>query len=99
MLILYAYDTNTIFVEPIKSISDTDILYAYDVLYDTLETAGHVPTLNIMGNEVSTALTWLMQKRKTVVQLAPLHIHRQNTDKLSIFTFNCFCGWSSVGGQ
>ena len=71
MLILYAYDTNTILVEPIKSQRDSDILRAYDVLYDTLETAGHAPKLNIMNNEASTALKWLSKKRKTLVQLAP----------------------------
>ena len=36
MLILYEYDTNDIQVEPIQSRSDTDMLHAYDVLYDTL---------------------------------------------------------------
>ena len=36
MLILYAYDTNSILVEPIKTKSDTDMLCAYGVLYYTL---------------------------------------------------------------
>ena len=36
MLILYAYDTNTILVEPIKTIIDADMLRAYDILHDTL---------------------------------------------------------------
>ena len=36
MLILYAYDTNSILVEPIKTRSDVDMLCTYDVLYDTL---------------------------------------------------------------
>ena len=35
MLILYAYDTNGILVEPIK-MGDADKLHTYDVLYDTL---------------------------------------------------------------
>ena len=56
MLILYAYGTNAILVEPIKSRSDTDMLRADDVLYDTLETSGHAPKLIIMDNEASTAL-------------------------------------------
>ena len=36
MLILYAYGTNEILVEPIKTRSDSDMLHTYDVLYDTL---------------------------------------------------------------
>ena len=40
LLIIYAYDTNAILVEPIKTGSDTDMLRAYDVLYYTLENLG-----------------------------------------------------------
>ena len=36
MLILYAYETNAIFAEPIKTRSDADMLRAYDFLYNTL---------------------------------------------------------------
>ena len=87
MLIVYAYDDNAIFVEPIKLRIDLNILRACDVLYDTLETAGHVPKLNIMENEASISLKSFSQKSKTVVQLAPPHIHRQNASKHAIHTF------------
>ena len=50
MLILHAYDTNILLVEPIKTRSDTDMLCAYDVLYKTLENLGHAPKLYIMDN-------------------------------------------------
>ena len=43
MLIMYAYDTIEILVEPIKTRSDTDMLRSYHVLYVTLENAVHVP--------------------------------------------------------
>ena len=78
MLILYAYDINAILVVPIKTISDTDMFRAYDVLYDTLENAVHAPKLIIVENEASTELKRLLQKIRTVVQLAPPHIHRIN---------------------
>ena len=51
MLILYAYDTDSVLVEPIKTKSNTDVLRAYDVLYEILETALHASNLNIMDNE------------------------------------------------
>ena len=41
MIILYAYDANAILVGIHKSRSGPEILRVYDVLYDTLETAGH----------------------------------------------------------
>ena len=50
MLIIYAYDINVMLVEPIKTRSDSDMLSAYDFLYNTLENAGHAPKLNIMDN-------------------------------------------------
>ena len=36
ILRLYVYDTNTILVEPIKTIIDADMLRAYDFLYEKL---------------------------------------------------------------
>ena len=36
MLIIYAFDTNTVLVEPTKTRSDEDILRTYDILYYTL---------------------------------------------------------------
>ena len=50
MLILYAYETNTIAAGPIKTRSDTDMLCTYDVLYKKLENSGQAPRLNIMEN-------------------------------------------------
>ena len=55
------------------------MLRAYDVLYYTLENVVHAPKLNIMENEAYTALNRLMQKRRTVLQLAPPHSHTSNT--------------------
>ena len=54
MLILYAYDTNTILVDPIKTRSDAYMLHAYDVLYEKIENSGQAPKLNIIYNEAST---------------------------------------------
>ena len=73
-------------MEPIKRRSDTGMLRAYDVLYDTLENAGHARNLNIMDNKAPTALNRLLQEIRTVVQLAPLHIHRRNAAERSICT-------------
>ena len=79
ILIIYEYDTNEILVEPIKKGSVADMLRAYDVLYDTLENAGQATRLNIMDNGASAELTKLLQKIRTVVQLAPPHSHRRNS--------------------
>ena len=79
ILIPYAYDTNAILVEPIKTRSDAYMLRAYDLLYDTLENAAQAQKLNIMDNGASIALKCLLQKIRTVVQLAPPHSHRINS--------------------
>ena len=66
MIIIYAYDTNEILAEPIKTRSDADMFLAYDVLYDTLEKSEQAPKLNMMDNEESTALNRLFQKYNSV---------------------------------
>ena len=43
--------------------------------------------LNIIYNEASKDLKQLLQKRKTVVQLAPPHIHRKSSNERAISTF------------
>ena len=97
MIILYAYDSNEILVEPKKSRSDTDILYAYDTLYEKLETTGYAPKLNIMKNEASNALKRLLRKMKTVFQLARPYNHRRNAVERAIHTFkNNFVAGLSV---
>ena len=58
MLILYAYDTNAILAEPIKTRSDADMLRAYYGLYETIENTGQAPKLNIMDNESSASLNF-----------------------------------------
>ena len=56
MLIIYAYDKNTILVEPIKTRSDVDMMHSYDILYEKLENTVQEPRLNITENESSTQL-------------------------------------------
>ena len=69
MVILYAYDTNEIFVEPIKTRSYADMLRGHYVLYNTSENAVHALKLNMMDNESSAAFNWLLQKIRTASQL------------------------------
>ena len=86
MLILYAYDSSSILVGLIKLRSDSDILRANYILYDTLETTIYAPKLNTMHNDASKELKQLLQKRKTLVKLEPLHINRLNSFKHVIRT-------------
>ena len=87
MLILYAYDKNTILVEPIKTRSDTDMLRVYYVLYNILENVVQAPRMNIMGNERSKPFKRLLQKIITVIQLAPPHIQSRKAADWAICTF------------
>ena len=78
MVILYAYDTNEIFVEPIKTRSYADMLRGHYVLYNTSENAVHALKLNMMDNESSAAFNWLLQKIRTASQLR----HRIATEEM-----------------
>ena len=87
MLILYAYDKNTILVEPIKTRSDTDMLHVYYVLYNILENVVQAPRMNIMGNERSKPFKRLLRKIITVIQLVPPHIESRKAADWAIRTF------------
>ena len=62
------------------------MLRAYDVLYDTLDTVVPANKWIIVYNEASTVLKQLLQKMKTVVKLAPSHIHQSNSVERALCT-------------
>ena len=76
-------------------------LRAYDLLCGKLDTTVHAQKFNIMDNKASKSIKRLLQKSKTVVQLAPPHIHRRSAAKRAIRTFknNFVAGIASLGNN
>jgi hypothetical protein len=78
MLILYEYDGNTIWAEPMKSKAqaEAEAVRAYTVFYKQLTDAGLRPNFQIMDNEASTAVKSFQKQQGIAYQLVPSHTHR-----------------------
>jgi hypothetical protein len=87
LVVLYDYDSNLIWAEPIKSRSGTNILNAYKKLHGMLCQAGLKPRLQRLDNECSDALKQFMRDEDIDFQLVPPGIHRRNAAERAICTF------------
>jgi hypothetical protein len=87
MLIVYDYDSNAILVETLKSRQAGEIKKAWETMHLTLNSHGSSPKLYILDNEASGDLKNAMKKYKVDYQLAPPHMHRQNSAERAIQTF------------
>ena len=87
LLIVYDYDSNAIFVEPLKSRAATGIKNAWLKINMLLESRGRKPELHILDNECSAEFKYALTKNKIQYQLVPPHVHRRNAAERAIQTF------------
>ena len=78
-MVMYDYDSNTILVEPIRNRQAATIRYAFLNIHKVLKNRGSDPKVYIMDNKFSSDLKEAMKKYEIDFQLAPPHMHRQNT--------------------
>ena len=87
LLIVYHYDSNFIFVEPMPSRTAEQILKAYQKVHQLLTARDMKPQLKIMDNEASIILKEYLRKENVTYQLVPPHVHRRNSAERAIQTF------------
>jgi hypothetical protein len=87
LMILYDYDTNAIFAEPLPNRRAASILAAYKTLHARLCAAGFRPKLQRLDNECSNLLKAFMTDEKVDYQLVPPNVHRRNAAERAIRTF------------
>jgi hypothetical protein len=87
IFVLYDYDSNHIFAEPIKSRHAKPIMDAYKRVHARLVQAGLRPQLQRLDNECSDILKEFMREQQVDFQLAPPGIHRCNAAERAIQTF------------
>jgi hypothetical protein len=87
MLVLYDYDSNMIWAEPIKNRTAPVILNAYKKLHKMLCRAGLRPKLQRLDNECSDLVKEYMRDEHIDFQLAPPGVHRRNAAERAIRTF------------
>jgi hypothetical protein len=87
LMILYDYDSNFIFAQPMKNRQAETIVAAYASLHARLCKAGLKPRLQRLDNECSTLLKDYMHANQVDFQLVPPGIHRRNAAERAIRTF------------
>ena len=87
LMIVYDYDSNSIFAEPFKTKAADAILSAYKRVHVKLCAAGLRPQLQRLDNECSNNLKQFMKDEKIDFQLVPPGSHRRNAAERAIRTF------------
>jgi hypothetical protein len=87
LMILYDYDSNHIFAQPLKNRQAPTIVAGYAILHKRLCTAGLKPRLQRLDNECSTLLKDFMHTNNVDFQLVPPGIHRRNAAERATRTF------------
>jgi hypothetical protein len=97
-MVCYIYDFNYVKVVPMKSMSASEWVKAYDSIHQELTVKGFKPKLQTLDNEASTALKNFFTANDIAYQLVPPHCHQRNTSERAIRTFkeHFVAGLSSV---
>ena len=87
LLIVYDYDSNMIFAEPMKSRTGPDHIKAFKTIHAILTSRGLRPQLHRLDNEASVALQQFLTAENIDYQLAPPQVHRRNSAERAIRVF------------
>jgi hypothetical protein len=86
-MVLTKIDSDAILIEPMKNRTAGEMIRAYQVLIDQLNSAGIFLKLYILDNECSHEMQATIMLNKMKFQLAPTHDHHCNLAKKAIQTF------------
>ena len=87
LLVVYDYDSNTIFAEPMPSGTGLQHTKAYTRVHTLLTKRGLKPQLKKLDNEASSHLKDFLEAEQVDFQLVPPHVHRRNAAERAIRTF------------
>jgi hypothetical protein len=86
-MVCYIYDCNYVKVIPMKSMSASEWVKAYDSVHQELTVKVFKPKLQTLDNEASAALKNFFTVNYIAYQLVPPHCHRCNAAERAIMTF------------
>jgi hypothetical protein len=87
VMVCYIYDCNYVKVIPMKYLSASEWVKAYDTIHQELTVKGFKPKLQTLDNEASAALKNFFTVDDIAYQLLPPHCHRRNAAERAIRTF------------
>jgi hypothetical protein len=86
-LVMYHYESNTIFAIPIAGLNNVTIFEAYKKKFDKLSAKGLKVKINIMDNQATKHIKKFLNKEQCKLQLVEPHNHRMNAGKQAIHTW------------
>jgi hypothetical protein len=87
VMVCYVYDCNYVKFIPMKSLSASEWVKAYDHIHQELMVKGFKPKLQTLNNEASAALKIFFTAHDVEYQLVPPHCHRRNAAERAIRNF------------
>ncbi len=87
IMVLAEIDSDAILIEPMKKRTAGEMIRAYQVLIDRLNSTGIFPKLHILDNKCSAEMKATVMLNKMKLQLVPLHDHCRNLADKTIQTF------------
>ena len=81
LFILYDYNSNATFTEPIKNCSNSKVVGAYTKIVNHLTEHGFKPQLQLLDNEAPTALKNKSLKNYIAYQLVPPYTHQRMAEE------------------
>ncbi|GAX19836.1 hypothetical protein FisN_11Lu298 [Fistulifera solaris] len=87
LMVLYDYDSNSIWAQPYPTKTSASLLTAYKKLHNRLVRGGLRPRLQRLDNEASHELKEFMTDEDIDYQLVPPAVHRRNAAERAIRTF------------
>ena len=87
-MVAYHCDANAIIAVTFKSRKEKDRMLTYNTIMQRLKDGNMLVNLPILGNEARKECKKIIKDKWNIkYQLVPSHIHRQNSDKRTIRTF------------
>ena len=72
---VYDYNTNFIFLIPIKDVTDASMIDAFQKMFNKLKDPGYKPTFNITNNQATKPITKFLKTEECRCQFVELHNH------------------------
>ncbi len=86
-MVLTESESDAILVEPMKNRTSGEMIRAYQVLINRLQSAGIAPKQHILDNECSNDFKEAIKTNNMTYQLVPPHNHRRNKAEKAIQMF------------
>jgi hypothetical protein len=87
IMILYDYDSNTILAQPIKDLTASELLKAFQIMEQELVARGLKSKLMKLDNEASKLLKTYLHQQDITFQVVPPYSHRRNSAERALRSF------------